>query len=247
MSTMVTAVVPARLDSSRFPGKVIHRYRGQPLIKYLLDDLRGSRQIDHLVVATDSPEVRAALADHDVEVVMTSRRHRTGSDRAAEVMRKIGGDIIVNIQGDNFGLNGRLLDRVISKMKRSGSIQYATLGRRLTDDDELFDPNVVKLVADKNDRVLWFSRYPLPYLQRAGRSQRVGQWPFIGHIGVYFFRRAALTRFASWKRTELEKAESLEQLRILENGGQIHLFKTRLRTISVDTRNDLKKLDDLYS
>ena len=122
MSTMVTAVVPARLDSSRFPGKVIHRYRGQPLIKYLLDDLRGSRQIDHLVVATDSPEVRAALADHDVEVVMTSRRHRTGSDRAAEVMRKIGGDIIVNIQGDNFGLNGRLLDRVISKMKRSGSL-----------------------------------------------------------------------------------------------------------------------------
>lgn len=247
MSTMVTAVVPARLESSRFPGKVIHGYRGRPLLMYLLDDLRGSRQIDRLVVATDSREVKAALTDYNVEVVMTSRRHRTGSDRVAEVMREIGGDIIVNIQGDNFGLKGRLLDRVISKMKRSRSIEYATLGRKLTDDDELFDPNVVKLVADKNDRVLWFSRYPLPYLQRAGRSSRVDQWPFIGHIGVYFFRRAALTRFASWKRTKLEKAESLEQLRILENGGQIHLFKTRLHTISVDTRSDLKKLDDLYS
>jgi len=246
MSTTVTAVVPARLESSRFPGKVLYPYRGRPLLAYLLDDLRGSRQIDRLVVATDSHEVKAALADCGVEVIMTSRRHRTGSDRTAEVMRKIGGDIIVNIQADNFGLNSRLLDRVIEQMKHHRSIQYATLGRRLTDDDELFDPNMVKLLADKQDRVLWFSRYPLPYLQHPKRGRRVSQWPFLGHIGVYFFRRAALGAFATWKRTPLEKAESLEQLRILENGGIMQLFRTRTRTVSVDSVNDLKKLDGLY-
>jgi len=246
MSTKVTAVVPARLESSRFPGKVLHNYRGRPLITYLLKDLRGSRRIDRLVVATDNPKVKAALADYDVEVMMTSLRHCTGSDRVAEVARKIGGDIVVNIQADNFGLKGRLLDRVIESMARRRSISFATLGRRLADDSDLFDPNVVKLVADKRDRVLWFSRYPLPYLQKPKGGGRTAQWPFWGHIGVYFFRLAALKQFASWKRTPLERAESLEQLRILENGGVIQLFRTGARTVSVDSVDDLKKLDGLY-
>ena len=246
MAIKVLAVVPARMESSRFPGKVIHPYRGRPLICYLLDDIRRSRKIHQLVVATDSREIKGALADYDVEVVMTKSHHRTGSDRANEAARKVGGDIIINIQADNFGLKGALLDRVINSFKVKHQIEYATLGRQITDEDELFDPNVVKLIADKNDQVLWFSRYPLPYLQNLKKGRHVDQWPFIAHIGVYIFRREALKKFGTWPSSPLEKAESLEQTRILLHEKKIHLFKTQSQVVSVDTKDDLKKLDKLY-
>jgi 3-deoxy-manno-octulosonate cytidylyltransferase (CMP-KDO synthetase) len=246
MAVKVLAVVPARMESSRFPGKVIHQYRGRSLICYLLDDIRKAKQIDQLVVATDSHEIKTALADYDVEVVTTQSHHRTGSDRANEAAKKLGGDIIINIQADNFGLKGTLLDRVINSLKVKPKVEYATLGRRITDEDELFDPNVVKLIADKKDRVLWFSRYPLPYLQNLKKGKYVDQWPFIAHIGVYFFRREALKKFGTWPSSPLEKAESLEQTRILMHEKQIQLFKTVSEVVSVDTKDDLKKLDRIY-
>ncbi len=131
MPIKVLAVVPARMESSRFPGKVIHPYRGRPLIWYLLNDIRSSRKIHQLVVATDSREIKKALADYDVEVVMTGRHHRTGTDRANEAARKVGGDIIINIQADNYGLKGTLLDRVINS---SGSTFLTTIVRFLLPD-----------------------------------------------------------------------------------------------------------------
>ena len=246
MAVKVLAVVPARMESSRFSGKVIHQYRGRPLICYLLDDIRKAKRIDQLVVATDSREIKTALVDYDIEVVTTKSHHRTGSDRANEAARKLGGDIIINIQADNFGLKGTLLDRVINSLKVKPKVEYATLGRRITDEDELFDPNVVKLIADKKDRVLWFSRYPLPYLQNLKKGKHVDQWPFIAHIGVYFFRREALKKFGTWPSSPLEKAESLEQTRILMHEKQIQLFKTTSEVVSVDTKDDLKKLDRIY-
>lgn len=246
MAIKVLAVVPARMESSRFPGKVIHKYRGRPLIWWLLNDIRRSRKIHQLVVATDSREIKAALADYDVEVVMTKSHHRTGSDRANEAARKLGGDIIINIQADNFGLKGALLDRVINSLKVKPKVEYATLGRRITDDNELFDPNVVKLITDKKDQVLWFSRYPLPYLQNFKKGRHVDQWPYLAHIGVYFFRREALKRFGTWPSSPLEKAESLEQTRILLHEKKIQLFRTQTQVVSVDTKEDLKKLDSIY-
>ncbi len=246
MSIKVTAVVPARLMSSRFPGKVICNYRGRPLITYLLDDIRRSRCIHRIIVATDSREIVKALSDYDVEVMITKRHHRTGSDRVSEVARRVGGDIIINIQADNFGLKATLLDRVINHMRINRRVEYATIGRRLTDDEELFDPNTVKLIANKKKEVVWFSRYPLPYLQNLKPGSHVSQHPFIGHIGVYFFRREALRAFGKWSSSALEKAESLEQLRILLHGRRIRLFMTQSNVVSVDTEADLKKLDAVY-
>jgi 3-deoxy-manno-octulosonate cytidylyltransferase (CMP-KDO synthetase) len=246
MAIKVLAVVPARMESSRFPGKVLHSFRGRPLICHLLDDIRKSRKIHQTVVATDSSEIKKALADYDVEVVTTKSHHRTGSDRANEAARKVGGDIIINIQADNFGLKGTLLDRVIDSLKVKPKIEYATLGRRITDEDDLFDPNVVKLITDNKDRVLWFSRYPLPYLQNLKKGKHVDQWPFLQHIGVYFFRREALKRYAAWPSSALEKAESLEQTRILLHEKKIQLFRTRSQVVSVDTKDDLRKLDRIY-
>jgi len=242
----VIAVIPARLGSTRFPRKVLHLWHGKPLLSYLLKDLARSKVLDRLVVATDSREVEEVLGQYQIEVVRTSRRHRTGSDRVAEVMKKIGGEVFVNIQADNIGLTAPGLDRVIRLFLNERRCPMATLARRIEDDEELFDPNSVKLVVDAHDRALWFSRYPLPYLQGATKGKRWQQFRFLHHIGVYLFRAAALERFASWPRTELEKAESLEQLRILENHEKLKVFHTRMKAVSIDSPSDLKKLDRLY-
>ena len=245
MKTSVLAVIPARLGSTRFYRKVIHPYHGKPLIYYIVNEARKAHMIDRLVVATDSREIARALNESDVEVMMTSAKHRTGSDRTAEIMNKIGGDIIINIQADNFGLKAAVLDKTIEKLKKKRSIQFATLARRIRSDEELFNPDTVKVMLGKDGFAHWFSRLPLPYLQNTVPGVRAEQFNFYAHVGVYFFRREALTMFARWKRSPLEKAESLEQLRILENGHRITVFKTKTRSVSVDTPKDLKKIDML--
>jgi 3-deoxy-manno-octulosonate cytidylyltransferase (CMP-KDO synthetase) len=242
----VIAVIPARLGSTRFPRKVLHLWHGKPLLSYLVKDLSRSKLIDRLVIATDSREIERELSSYDIEVVRTSKRHRTGSDRVAEVMSKIGGDLIINIQADNIGLTAPGLDRVIKRFLDEPRCSFATLARRIEDDSELFDPNSVKLVTDADNYALWFSRSPLPFMQGASEGERWRQFRFLHHIGVYLFRAAALKRFASWPRSPLEKAESLEQLRILENREKLRVFHTRMKAVSIDAPADLKKLDRLY-
>ncbi len=247
MAASVIAVIPARLHSRRFPKKVMYPFRNKPLLFHVYDEVRKARTIDRVIVATDSREIIEAVRSYGGEVVRTSVRHQTGSDRVAEAARKIGGKIIINVQADNFGLKASVLDRVVSAMRKASAIQYATLIRKLTSDDELFDPNIVKVLVNRDNSARWFSRFPLPYLQNARESERVRQFPFWGHIGIYFFRRAALEQFARWRRTPYEKAESLEQLRILEHGGEIRVFKTTMRSVSIDTPEDVKKLASIYT
>ncbi|RKX28797.1 MAG: 3-deoxy-manno-octulosonate cytidylyltransferase [Candidatus Zixiibacteriota bacterium] len=242
----VVAVIPARLGSTRFPNKVIHPYRGKPLLAYVYNEISKSKQIDRLIVATDSEKIKEIVEDFDGEAIITSKRHRTGSDRVAEVIEKVGGKLIVNIQADNFGVKAPVLDRVISIMKKTPSIHYATFAHRLQSDHELHDPNIVKVVTAANGRALWFSRFPIPYLRDVDPKSYTAQYQFLGHVGIYFYRRSNLLQFARWKKSPLEKAESLEQLRILENGGQIIVFKTKMRTVSVDIPEDLKKMDGIY-
>ena len=246
MRRRVVAVVPARLGSSRFPRKVLHPWRGKPLISYLLDELKRCRRIDHLVVATDSAEIETNLNDREVEVIRTSKRHRTGTDRVAEVMEKVRGDLIINIQADNIGLKARGLDLIIDRFVADRKSRFGTIARSIDNDEELSDPNTVKLVMDRDHSALWFSRYPLPYLQTAKSGERWRQYRYYHHIGVYLFRSTALRQFAGWRRGSLEKAESLEQLRILENGERLKVFLTKMKALSIDTPEDLKKLDRRY-
>lgn len=242
MKTRGVAVIPARLGSSRFAGKVLYPYQGRPLIYYVWRQVRKASLVDRTLIATDSARIAAAAASFGAEVVRTSRRPRTGTDRVAEAMKGISAQIVLNVQADCFGLRPAALDRVIAAMTDDRSIRYATLSRCIRTDEELFDPGVVKVVCNREGRALWFSRFPLPYLQQAASGHRCRQFRFRAHIGVYFFRRRALEDFAGWKRTALEKAESLEQLRILENGGVVQVFGTTARTFSIDTPQDLKKI-----
>ncbi len=245
MKPRVVAIIPARLGSRRFSGKVLHAYRGKPLLYYLWKELRKSREIDHLAIATDAPEIAQVAREFGAEIVMTSKRHRSGSDRVAQAACETGGELIINVQGDNIGLKAGVLDRAICKMRSDRSIKFATLARRIKTDAELFDPGVVKVLTAADGRALWFSRFPLPYLQHAEDGSRAGQYKFLAHIGVYLFRRKALVAFADWKASPLEKAESLEQLRILENGGRIEVFVTTSKAISIDTPGDLQKISGL--
>ncbi len=246
MKRRVVAVIPARLGSTRFPRKVLHPWRGKPLLSHLLDELKRCKQIDQLVVATDSAEIEATLNDRDIDVVRTSKRHRTGTDRVAEVMESVKGDLVLNIQADNIGLKARGLDLIIERFAADRQNRFGTVARSIDNDSELSDPNSVKLVMDRDQRALWFSRYPLPYLQAADRGERWRQYRYYHHIGVYLFRAEALRQFAGWRRGSLEKAESLEQLRILENGESLKVFLTKMKALSIDRPEDLKKLDRPY-
>jgi len=244
MKPKILAVIPVRLASRRFPGKPLSSIAGKSLIHHLYREASRSKLIDRVVVATDSAEIFSEVESFGGEALMTSRRHRTGSDRTVEVMEKLGGEIIINIQADHLGIRGKVLDRVLRNMLEDRAIRFATIARKVQSEKLLFNPHRVKLILDSADNALWFSRYPLPFLQGVNGS-RLKQFEFYYHVGVYFFRKSALRKFHSWRRTPHEKAESLEQLRILENHQKIKVFKVRNNVLSIDTPEDLKQAEKL--
>lgn len=242
MAAKVIGVIPARLDSKRFYGKVLFNYQGKPLIQYLHSELSKAKAIDRLIIATDNIKVCRACEAFGAEVVMTHKKMRTGSDRVAEVMKSVDGRIFVNVQADSIGLKSEILDGAIKKFKSDSSLEYGTLARKLNSDSELNDPDAVKVVMKKNGDAGWFSRSPIPYVRHSGNRAWTSHNKYFYHIGVYFYRRSALQRFAQWPTGGYEKAESLEQLRILENGQNIRVFITSMKTISIDSPDDVKKL-----
>jgi 3-deoxy-manno-octulosonate cytidylyltransferase (CMP-KDO synthetase) len=241
----VTAIIPARLGSRRFSGKVLYQYRGKPLLYYVWKEASRSKLIDRLAIATDSSKIASVASSFGAEVVRTSKKHRTGSDRVAEAAGKIDGDIVMNIQGDNFGLRSAVLSAAIRKFRADRSDRFATLAHPIDTDTDLFDPNVVKVAVASDGYALWFSRFPIPYLQGVDGNCRARQFRFLKHIGVYFFRKTGLADYSAWKRGQFEKAESLEQLRIVENHGKIRVYRTQARTVSIDTPDDLKRIERL--
>jgi 3-deoxy-manno-octulosonate cytidylyltransferase (CMP-KDO synthetase) len=239
----VVAVIPARLKSQRFPGKVAYLHQGKPLLFYVWDRVRRSSLIDRVLIASDDSSVLRLAKSFGAEAVRTRKGHKTGSDRVAEVAAREAGAIFVNVQADTFGLPPRLLDSVIAWMKTHPKEFYATLARRIHSDIELRDANTVKVVSSADRYALWFSRSTVPCVRDADHRPLVDQQVYLKHIGVYFFRKAGLTAFARWKQSAAEKVESLEQLRILENGGRIKLFETRANLVTVDSPQDVQLIE----
>jgi len=244
----VTAIIPARLNSSRFPRKVLYplalgRSGKKPLIYYVWKAACQANTVNRIFIATDSEDIGRAVNDFGGAVIMTSSRPRNGTERVAEAMHGLKTDIVINIQADNLSLNGKILDRVVNAMAADNNIEFATLAcpiRREHQNDKLQNKNVVKVVGDgKNGgRALWFSRLPIPLVKK----KSAGEYHYLEHIGVYFMKLSALFDYAGWPIGRAEKAESLEQLRILENGRDINLFLTRSRIISVDSKKALNLL-----
>lgn len=253
----IIGIIPARLHSKRLPGKPLIRILGKPLIQNVYENAAKSRLLDRLIVATDSSKVSDLVFAFGGEAFVSLKNHPTGSDRVAEAVRNLNYDLVINIQCDLVDLSATLVDGLISSMLKEKSVQMGTLARRINDPAKLKNPHVVKVVLDKKDFALYFSRYPIPYirglrLEASGRGGRSGGFPldlrrlpFYEHIGIYGYRQDFLMRFSSWRQTPLEKLERLEQLRALENGYKIKVYLTKEEVKVLDAPADLKKLTSL--
>jgi 3-deoxy-manno-octulosonate cytidylyltransferase (CMP-KDO synthetase) len=246
----IIGIIPARLGSKRLAGKPLIMIHGKSLIQKVYESAAKSKRLDRLLVVTDSSRVSDLVFAFGGEAYVSLRNHPTGTDRVAEVARNLNYDLVINIQCDLPYFPPTLIDLLVSFMLKEKSILMGTLATRINDHIKLKNPNVVKVVLDKNGFALYFSRHPIPYVRQAQTSNRRGalagidlkRLPFYEHIGIYGFRKDFLIKFSSWKQTSLEKLERLEQIRALENGYKIKVYLTQYRPITLDAPADLKKL-----
>jgi 3-deoxy-manno-octulosonate cytidylyltransferase (CMP-KDO synthetase) len=231
-------IIPARWNSTRFPGKPLHPIAGKPLLKHVWECCLQAKRLDLVVVATDDMRIASAAFEWGAEVALTSPRHRTGTNRAAEVARKTKQfAYVINVQGDEPLIDPRLIDKVVGKLQSDRKVGIVTAAHPFKDPADAFSPHQVKVVLDLRGNALYFSRAPIPAPRTDGRSS------FLRHQGVYGFRRETLLQFVRWKPSPLERAESLEQLRALENGVTVHVLVTATGSPGIDTPEDATALE----
>ena len=251
----IVAVIPARYHSTRFPGKPLVDIRGKPMIQHVYEGARASTLVDDVMVATDDARIADAVRKFGGKVVMTSPDHRTGTERVAEVAEGLGAEIIANIQGDEPLIRGEIIDEAMKPLIEDGSIHMSTLKRPLNRVSDWFNPNVVKVVTDREGFALYFSRSPIPFFRDEPCESRqflsskgehgtvpLPSGPLYGHIGLYVYRRSLLLSIRQMEPTPLERAEGLEQLRLLENGFRIKVIPTDYDPVGVDTPEDLQEV-----
>lgn len=231
------AVVPARYQSSRLPGKPLALIGGQTMIEHVCRRASEARRVDAVVVATDDERIASAVDAFGGVAVMTSRAHLSGTDRLAEVAAHLDSEIVVNVQGDEPMIAPEAIDAVVALVERRIDTGMGTLRKRVTDPADCSNPAVVKLVVDANDNALYFSRAPIPFTRPGHPTPPVWR-----HLGLYAYRREFLLRVAALAPTPLERAEGLEQLRVLEHGLDIATVETTVDTIGVDTPEDLERV-----
>jgi len=238
----VLGVLPARWDSSRFPGKPLHIIAGKPLIQHVWERCLQCSKLDEILVATDDERIVSAVSDFGGKAVLTSPLHPTGTDRIAEAVRAASlASLIVNIQGDEPLIDPALIDELATAMLNDPLLDMATAANPLDPaDPAVSDPNVVKVVTALDGRALYFSRSPIPFFRNTSPGLTV-----LRHKGIYAYRRAFLECFVSWPPSPLEKAESLEQLRALENGASIKVILTTDTSPGVDTLEQAMEVERL--
>jgi 3-deoxy-manno-octulosonate cytidylyltransferase (CMP-KDO synthetase) len=252
-------IIPARWNSTRFPGKPLHLITGKPLLKHVWERCVRAKSLDLVVVATDDMRIASAAFEWGAEVALTSLRHRTGTNRAAEVARKTKQfAYVINVQGDEPLIDPRLIDKVVEKLQSDRKVGIVTAAHPFKDPADAFSPHQVKVVLDLSGKALYFSRAPIPAPLNDGRvelassqSNQSAKMPmlrarhplFLRHQGIYGFRRETLLQFVRWKPSPLERAESLEQLRALENGVTVHVLVTATGSPGIDTPEDAAALE----
>lgn len=214
----VIGVIPARFNSTRFPGKVLANLRGKPIIQHVYERAKKAKRLDEILIATDDERVFKVAEKFGAKVVMTSKEHLTGTDRVSEAVKKLKAEIVINIQADAPLINPLMIDKVAEVLLDDSNLIMATLMKRIEKKGELCNPNIVKVVTDSQGFALYFSRSPIPYAKNNFISYK--------HIGAYGYRRKFLLIFVQLSRSPLEKIENLEQLRALENGYKIKMIET---------------------
>jgi 3-deoxy-manno-octulosonate cytidylyltransferase (CMP-KDO synthetase) len=231
-------IIPARWDSTRFPGKPLHSIAGKPLLKHVWERCLRAENLDLVVIATDDMRVASAAFEWGAEVALTSPKHRSGTNRVAEVARKTKQfAYVINIQGDEPLIDHRLIDKIVQKLRSDRKVGVVTAAHPFEDPADASSPHQVKVVLDLRGNALYFSRAPIPAPRNDDRSL------FLRHQGIYGFRRETLLQFVRWKPSPLERSESLEQLRALENGVKVHVLVTATGSPGIDTPEDATALE----
>lgn len=238
----IIGVIPARWASTRFEGKVLAPIAGKSMIQHVYERARESSLLQDVIVACDDDRVHVAAVQFGARTVMTSTECASGTDRIAEAIAGIEGDIIVNIQGDEPLIEPRIIDALAQALIDDASCAMATVIRELTDERQLKDPNVVKAVVDGERNALYFSRATIPF-DRDGCPDAV----YYKHLGIYAYRRDFIMSYKDLPKSNLEKVEQLEQLRALEFGYKIKTVLTDVETVGVDTKEDLKRVEALMA
>ena len=245
MSVQIVCIIPSRYESTRFPGKPLADLAGKPMIQHVYERVLKAGSVSFAAVATDDERIFAAVRAFGGRAVMTSPRHRSGTDRIAEAVETMGlrdDDIVVNVQGDQPLFVPSQVDEVAGPLLQDGSIPMSTLIYRIVRDEEIAHPNAVKTVFDRNHFALYFSRATIPFVRDAARRAE-----YFKHHGIYAYRRHFLRTFTSLPEGILERHEALEQLRALENGYRIKVVVTRNDSVEVDTAEELERVRRLIT
>lgn len=241
--TKAVGIIPARWGSTRFPGKALHEIAGKPLLQHVWERCRRAKKLDRVIIATDDFRIAEAAFDWGAEIAMTSAKHASGTDRIAEVAAKLKQFAhIINIQGDEPLIDPKLVDRLVRELQRDKKVEMITAAHPFDEPREAESPHQVKVVVSQQGDALYFSRAVVPFaLDPSVRAQ------YFRHQGIYGYRRDLLLRFVRWKTSPLERAESLEQLRALENGVRIRVVMTGSGSPGVDTPEDARTMERLLT
>ncbi|MDD5496079.1 MAG: 3-deoxy-manno-octulosonate cytidylyltransferase, partial [Candidatus Omnitrophica bacterium] len=237
-------VIPARWGATRFEGKVLANLLGKPVIQHVWENAKKAKTLDDLVVACDDERIMKVVLEFGGKAIYTSPDQPSGTDRLAEVVNPMEIKIAVNIQGDEPLVKPIMIDNLVMALEDEKKAQMATVVKKIEDEAELTNSNVVKVVFDRNGYALYFSRFAIPY-NRTGQVDEKKRPVYYKHIGLYAFTKDFLFTFRSLPNSSLENAEKLEQLRVLEYGYKIKVVETKFDTVGVDTPEDLRKVEEL--
>lgn len=241
MSEKIIIAIPARYGSQRFPGKVLAKLAGKPVIQWAWEAAVKADIAEQIIVATEDRRVLEFLQSIGAKAVMTSPKCQSGTDRVWEACKDIEADYIINFQGDEPFMTAETLKKALAKLKSRPDCQIGTACVKLSGED-VFNPNCVKIAMDAEGRALYFSRCPIPYHHPL--SPLAKTYPYYLHLGFYIYRRDALEKFVSLPQSPLEKLERLEQLRALENGMRICVEEVEPLGPSIDTPEDLAAAEE---
>jgi 3-deoxy-manno-octulosonate cytidylyltransferase (CMP-KDO synthetase) len=235
----VIGVIPARFSSTRFEGKVLAKISGKPMLQLVYERVKQARLLDDVIIACDHELVADTAREFGAKVVMTSKSHVSGTDRISEVVNPLDVKIVVNIQADEPLIHPSMIDSVAAALLDDRNLNMATLMKKIEDPHLVNDPNVVKVVVDKNNFALYFSRSAIPHL---AANAEVKEPVYFKHIGLYGYTKDFLFTYKNLPVSDLEKTERLEQLRVLEGGFRIKVIETNFDTVGVDTPEDLERV-----
>ena len=238
-----TAIIPARYASTRFPGKPLALLGNKPVIQHVYE--QATSVLSEVWVATDDDRIREAVEKFGGRIVMTRADHKSGTDRIEEAAEKTGtqADVVINIQGDEPFVQPSQI-KTLMQLFDNADTQIGTLGKHFENIEAVNNPNSPKIVTDKQGFALYFSRSVIPYIRGAQDNEWLSHFPFLKHLGLYAYRREVLHEITQLPQSSLEIAESLEQLRWLENGYRIRVGLTDVETVGIDTPEDLQRAEE---